>query len=510
MREIVRIIASRFIGMVIILAIVVGGVSVASYIAPKWYRSEVSLMATPSRIQSPLEETSTSMREQVSLFVTTQREIIRSDFVLAAALMMLETPQWAPEESIKAANGNGYKLPADLVGQVDDYITANSDKLRKLQRRVSIVTPGGPDASFTQTFKIRVDWPEQVESDQTRQQSQQQAARNCYLVADYIVRAYKARYKQLEEERASAAQTFMKDQALAAAEQRLNEASAAVAGEAERLGEDLVTVASIIGQMGIDSGIATITTQLESQLNETEARIAELNALKSALDKQLAKPADAPLAVPDEFAKSNNAVMLLMEKIATLKLDVNNLASQYTDDYRELQYKRDELGKARGDLRDEMVKQNERIATTLAKLNAQREEYNRRLTMFRTRMKKLGPQAIRYERLQEQLSSAMKNYTDEEKQWLDAVRAESLAEKPIMLTVLDNPSRPNPDDPRRPIIWLNVLIAVVGGVVLALIYAFLADHFDHTIKSVDDAERYLGTPVIASVPKLGRRIIRVR
>jgi capsular polysaccharide biosynthesis protein len=53
-----------------------------------------------------------------------------------------------------------------------------------------------------------------------------------------------------------------------------------------------------------------------------------------------------------------------------------------------------------------------------------------------------------------------------------------------------------------------MLIAVVGGLILSRVYAFLADHFDHTIKSIDDAERYLGTPVLASVPKLARPVIR--
>jgi capsular polysaccharide biosynthesis protein len=51
-----------------------------------------------------------------------------------------------------------------------------------------------------------------------------------------------------------------------------------------------------------------------------------------------------------------------------------------------------------------------------------------------------------------------------------------------------------------------MLIAVVSGLVLGLVYAFFADHLDHSLKSIDGAERYLGTPVLASVPKLGRII----
>ncbi|MCK4602177.1 MAG: hypothetical protein KAU28_06905, partial [Phycisphaerae bacterium] len=102
---------------------------------------------------------------------------------------------------------------------------------------------------------------------------------------------------------------------------------------------------------------------------------------------------------------------------------------------------------------------------------------------------------------------------DYDKVKTDAARARTagqLAAKPPLVSVISRPSRPAPSDPHRPILWLNVLIAVAGGLIVALIYAFTADHFDHTIKSIDDAERYLGMPVLASIPKLGRRIIRTK
>jgi len=55
-----------------------------------------------------------------------------------------------------------------------------------------------------------------------------------------------------------------------------------------------------------------------------------------------------------------------------------------------------------------------------------------------------------------------------------------------------------------------MLVAVVAAVVMALVYAFLADHFDHSLKSIDNAERYLGVPVLASVPKIGGPVIRLQ
>lgn len=511
LRELVRIVASRFLGMVLIFVIVVGAVVAASLYAPKWYRSEVQLMATPARMGNPLSGKATSQREQVSLFVTTQREIIRSDSVLAAALMMLETPSWAPKTM--PTKGLEYKLSPKLAKELPTFLAEQTDKLRKLKKRVSVVTPGGPDATFTQTFKIIVDWPEKRNGEEgTREERQAKAAENCYQLADYIVYAYQARYKQLEGERTTAARKFLEEESLTAAEKRVNEAKLRLEAEAGKLGADLLPVASIIGNQGIDSGAAKLVTELESSINGVEARIAELQALESAIANQLTVARNDPsaMAVPDEVTSANPIVSQLQQQIADLEIKLNSLVPKYTGKYKEVEVTRKELKEAYADLTKEMQKQRQRVAISIALKDAERTHLAARLTKFTNDMKRIGPQAIRYNRLQEALQAAIKNYNEQEKDYLESVRAQSLAQNPVLVTVIDSATHPNPDAPRRPILWLNILIVCVAGLVFSLVYAFLADHFDHTIKSVDDAERYLGAPVVASMPKLRRRIIQTR
>ena len=157
LRELLRIVAGRFLGMVVIIAIIVGAVVAASLYAPKWYRSGVPLTATPSSLISPLEGATTSQREQVSLFITKQREIIRSDYVLASALMRLESPGKVDDETKWSEPSEDPWFSDD---QIKAYISQNTQKLRQFKQRVRIVTPGGPDATFTHTFKIQVDHPE--------------------------------------------------------------------------------------------------------------------------------------------------------------------------------------------------------------------------------------------------------------------------------------------------------------------------------------------------------------
>jgi uncharacterized protein involved in exopolysaccharide biosynthesis len=371
------------------------------------------------------------------------------------------------------------------------------------------VTPGGPDATFTQTFRIRVDWPEIRQGELADvDDSREQAAQNAYKLTKYIVKAYLTRFSILERERASRANEFIKNKALKTAQDRLDKATKELADYSEKLGSDLMTVSSILGLQGVDSGPSAQVTRLETQIDTNETRLTGLKQLKDSIETELAKPDPTTIAVPDEVIAANVAIGEIQSRLVTLQLSLNNLEPQYTGEYRKIADARDELTAGYATLQAELQKQLERTEATINILQAEQKKLQSSLIKFKSQMNRLGGEATHYQRLKRVFDTATTLYEQEERKWLESVRRESLAENPILVSVLDDPTRPDPADPRRPLVWLNVLISIAGGLVLALAYAFMADHFDHTIKSVDDAERYVGTPVLASMPKLGRRIIR--
>jgi capsular polysaccharide biosynthesis protein len=49
--------------------------------------------------------------------------------------------------------------------------------------------------------------------------------------------------------------------------------------------------------------------------------------------------------------------------------------------------------------------------------------------------------------------------------------------------------------------------AVVGGL-LGVSYAFVADTYDHTLRTTDQAERYFGLNVLTSIPEVSGGVIR--
>ncbi len=508
LREVVRIVASRFLGMLIILVVIVGGVVLASMYSAKWYRSVVQLEASPSQSANPLESrpTGVSLASEQSLFVMTQAAIIRSNPVLATALMCLEDGTTLDVNS----KDKELKLPFTME-EINKYITDNSKEIRKLYDRVSVVTPGGPDATFTRTFKIRVDWPEKRDSEtfgsESRQESRQVAAQQCQQLAHNITGAYLARYTELEASRAEAAYSYLNAEPIGRARTRLEKANKAEAEYATLLGADLSQVMSIIGKQGLDSGPAAQVQILEKGINEADAELATLRTLKEIINTELAKKNPADIAVPDEVIKDNSAMTMLQQSLTGIRLKLNGLEPKYTDAYETLKVCKAELAAGYKDLRVELVKQEQRTSATISMLEAAKADAQQKLVILRKRLGKLGGQATVYSQLQEEVLEARKNYNKENERVIEADSAKGLAKSPRLISILSDATLPNADDPRRPIVWLNILISVIAGLVLAFMYAFISDHFDHTIKSVDDAERYLGTPVLASVPKMGGRII---
>ncbi len=81
------------------------------------------------------------------------------------------------------------------------------------------------------------------------------------------------------------------------------------------------------------------------------------------------------------------------------------------------------------------------------------------------------------------------------------------ARESITVRKLDEASVPDPTRPIVPQTWLYTVVATIVSILIGVALAFLADHFDHTLRSAGDAERYLGVPVLGSVKKRGRRLV---
>jgi capsular polysaccharide biosynthesis protein len=74
--------------------------------------------------------------------------------------------------------------------------------------------------------------------------------------------------------------------------------------------------------------------------------------------------------------------------------------------------------------------------------------------------------------------------------------------------VWDNATLPDVDRPVKPILWLYTLLAAIVGLLLGTGWAFLADSYNHTVETTDQAERFFGKTVLATVPDVSGGIIK--
>ncbi len=506
LREIVRVVASRFLGMAVIFVVVVGATVAATHLAPRWYRSEVSLLARPSILGNPLEEQVTLLRDKVSLFVVTQREIIMSDHVLASAMMGV---MGVPVEAGAAIRPDGASYSDEQIG---DFINRNSKLMRTLRRRVSVLTPGGPDVTFTQTFAIRVDWSEDDVVKPTRGKSPREAAAaQAAELAQGIKDAYLTRYTYLESQRTRQATDLLQQQSLALAKKNLEDSSNALNRFIEdELKGDLLQVINMVGgqAVGAEIGDASLATRFRGEINTIEAKLAELGALKAAVDTELAKADDATLVIPDAVTAANPVIEKIQGRIVEAKITLHGLEPRYTDEFQQVQTARAEIAAAQADLRGELAKQSTRLQQDISVLTARHGVLAQKVVEDRGRVDNLASKVAKYQMLQRAVEASQEIFNEEQRRLASALTAEKVSARPLLVSVIDEASRPDVEFPRRPLVMVNILIGVVSGLVLSLVYAFLADHFDHSIKSIDGAERYLGTTVLASVPRLGRRAIR--
>jgi uncharacterized protein involved in exopolysaccharide biosynthesis len=505
LRELVRVIAGRFVGMVIIFVLVVAAAGVATWHAPKWYESEVQLLAKPSQIANPLE-TPGAMRDQVVLYISTLRSLISSDHVLGSALMRLDGTTGMSAEAAA-------QLKWPEGAEIKKFVAANTERIGELRERLTVVTPGGPDATFTQTLRVQVTWPEEREqAKKLERESRELAAERALQIARNVVDAYELRYAELELRRATDAAKFLSDKSLAAAKLDLDGAAAAYTKFiTDKAGADVLDMQHMSGRGGgFGTGKASLATSYAEEMTAIEETIAGLESIKKALQAQVDQADDDAIAVPDSIMASNPSVRMLEKQILTLKLHINSLTPRYTADYKELITARSELADARKEFRIELKKQLLRTQQKLDAHSARRDKINASFTADRDRLQTLAISTAEWQGLRAEQEAAQRRYDNEMDRVVSAATARDLSNATIMLTVLGEPSQPDAGRPIKPIMLVNLILGVIGGFILSLIYAFSADHFDHSLKSVDDAERYLGIPVLVSVPKLGRRMIRAK
>jgi uncharacterized protein involved in exopolysaccharide biosynthesis len=246
---------------------------------------------------------------------------------------------------------------------------------------------------------------------------------------------------------------------------------------------------------------------MEQQRNITGQKMMDLN--KSFLEAQAAR-----LAVESRMKELTNlskggvqSGLLLTSKdnplLQKLMADYSNLEVELSKALKIYKEKHPEVLKIRSQMDQVQERMKFEIQTTLKSVEAEyrvakgREDaLGQRIDQVKREALDLNEKEIQYTALQRETSSNQQLYDVVLKRVKETGLSGGLETNNIRIVeealVPSNPVKPRP--------VLNIALALVVGLMLGAGLAFFLEYFDNTIKTPDEAERYLELPTLGVIP----------
>lgn len=151
----------------------------------------------------------------------------------------------------------------------------------------------------------------------------------------------------------------------------------------------------------------------------------------------------------------------------------------------------------RDQLYEELVGMRDAMVDQLDVKKAELQDVEQRYTQARDR--------LRDKTLEDQkVKNALQEYASEKARY-DKLENDYIADKMRLMaprTSLEVYSRPGlPGAPSSPNYRLNLIVGAVIGLLAGIVVAFMCNYFDTSIKTLEDAERSLGLPVLGVIPQ---------
>lgn len=526
--------------MIVILAVGGGGTwYVCENWAPRKYRSQVSLIYKRPANKNPITSEVVGERA-LEVFVKAQQQVLMSDLVLARAKVIAENnnlrKRWYElrgvwDEAQQTAGG----AVADARQAIDEFLTSEpvskkvaelmgheggksvanaSAKQRDLidfRKSIKLETPGGEQVGMTETFMITVDQPgERVGESYKR----------AYYAADLVADMYIVRYQELQRAQNDPALRVMED-VVANFGRELDVRRKAYDDFIQANVEDITGLEQLL-KSGTEQGYQIILSEVRKNDASLSLDLAKDQAVYDAIKKTLPEKAFeagfiATLAddlvsslvdaVASEFMSENTGFVEMTKNMANLETKRARVETQFLDESRDLQYVREQIGRLKKQMLSQIIAHARGLELRVASRKQQKITNDELITRYTKNLGKVQAKLASYARLKNDFEVAQKQMERLEQDKIDAMSNRLRAREAVTINKLDQASMPDAERPVVPLTMIYTIVACAVSILLGVTLAFLADHFDHTLRSAVDAERYLGVPVLGSVKKRGRRII---
>lgn len=316
-------------------------------------------------------------------------------------------------------------------------------------------------------------------------------------IANEFAKVFVERERELIAGQASQAVQFLL-KALPAAETEMRAADMAVARfQASHSIADINSqTSSFVAQIGdLNQRLAAAQvdqSQARSQLANVESQLrggsTEANPINAQLQSELAQTESDLAAARKQYTESHPLVVSLEQREAQLKKQIAGPVA---------------LVPGTGKLVPDPVSQQ--LDQQAAALKAQISGDEAQITQLKVEMDKLGPtlrnlpaESQHLADLQRRAMLAENVFTQLRQKYNDAMVAKTAALSDVAIT---SPADPNLAVP-HPKVLLNLLVAPILGLLLALSGVLVVEFLDSSLKNERDARRVLGLPILANVPSL--------
>lgn len=241
---------------------------------------------------------------------------------------------------------------------------------------------------------------------------------------------------------------------------------------------------------------------LDANMNLTYKQLSELNgALTAAENERLAKQAFYEDVMEGKYeylpqVLNDPSIQELGEEYTKVKAEYDNMSVVYGPNYPDLK----QLGAQVASMKKEMDKRITGIAESIKKdyLAAVRKEniMKERTTEQNARASALNEKAIQYKILDREVETNKTIYQN----LLQRVKETEVTSgiKATNIQIVDYAAAPLL--PYSPNIPLNLVLALVAGLLGGVFLAFVTDHFDRTIKDEEELKQRFPIPFLGGIP----------
>jgi len=523
LREIARILFQHWFMLILIVAVGTAGTWVyCDRFAPRKYRSRVSLIFKRPMNKSPI---STDGGERaLEVFVKAQQQIVMSDLVLARAMVVSEDKllrgQWASiGEAVRAGGGGRSRVDkflragGDADSKVQRLLTSEQEKFEKFRKSVELETPGGEQVAMTESFTLIVDRP--------GERGDPLAHMNAMHAADLLADMYMVRYQALQEELNAPAIRVLDDVIKGYGEEVMDGIHKSYQDFIDANPGDIGVLEQLL-KSGTEHGIQIFLSKIRENTATLRLDLERDKAVHGVLMEVLPDAAfsrggidgmseeevsSAIASVPVAFLDGNVVFVELTKNLAKLEAKLANLKAQFQDESRDVKYIVEELDTAKRRLLAIIASQAQGLAESVKAGEKQVLANAGLLAENQKRQNDIHKKLVSYAQIKNDFQVAEEHLADLQRQRIDAISNSTRAREAVTISRLNAASTPDPARPLSPKTVLFTIVAFLVSSLLAIAFMFFLDHFDHTLRSSIDAERFLGIPVLGSVKKRGRRLI---